>query len=45
MIKWELKPYKKPFFFFNLEPFILLAVVLILVIPFAVQFCAVPKMN
>ena len=45
MIKWELKSCKRPFFLFNLETFILLAVVLILVIPFTVQFCTVPKMN
>ena len=45
MNKWELKSCKRPFFLFNLETFVLLAVVLILVIPFTVQFCTVPKMN
>ena len=34
MIKWEPKSYKRPFIFLNLETFILLIVVLLLVIPY-----------
>jgi len=45
VIKWEPKSYKRPFIFLNLETFILLIVVLLLVVPFAVQSCAVPEIN
>jgi hypothetical protein len=45
VIKWELKFYKRPFVFLNLETFILLAVILLLFVPFAVQSCTVPKVN
>jgi len=45
VIKWEPKSYKGPFIFLNLETFILLIVVLLLVVPFAVQSCAVPEIN
>jgi len=44
-MKWEPKFYKRPFVFLNLETFILLAVILLLLVPFAVQSCTIPKVN
>jgi len=45
VIKWEPKFHKKTFVFLNLEAFILLVVILLLIIPFAVQSCLVPEVN
>ena len=45
VMKWESKFYKRPFVFLNLEKFILLAVILLLLVPFAVQSCTIPKVN
>jgi len=45
VIKWEPKFYKRTFVFLNLETFILLVVILLLIIPFAVQSCLLPEVN